>query len=202
VENASEIEPLLNEAGTRAQRQEPEADSPEEIRTPLPVITALELPPGAGAGTALHGLLEHTLFTSARDTDDPEAWLALPGQRERVEEALRRESVDPSCAAAAARAVWNTLRMPLPDPAGGPGFRLADLENQNDYRHEVEFLFPFSGTPELSPNAPTKKEETPLPEISRRGSFLWGFIDLVFRKDGRYYLLDWKSNLLPAYDPD
>src|SRR5690606_18676864 len=28
----------------------------------------------------------------------------------------------------------------------------------------------------------------------------WGFIDLVFRHAGRYYLLDWKSNLLPAYD--
>ena len=29
--------------------------------------------------------------------------------------------------------------------------------------------------------------------------YLWGFIDLVFRHRGRYYLLDWKSNHLDAY---
>ena len=30
-------------------------------------------------------------------------------------------------------------------------------------------------------------------------SFVTGFMDLLFRKDKRYYLLDWKTNLLPGY---
>lgn len=31
--------------------------------------------------------------------------------------------------------------------------------------------------------------------------FIKGFIDLVFEYQNTYYLLDWKTNLLPAYDP-
>jgi hypothetical protein len=33
------------------------------------------------------------------------------------------------------------------------------------------------------------------------GGYLWGYIDMVFRMDGRYYLLDWKSNWLEDYGP-
>ena len=33
------------------------------------------------------------------------------------------------------------------------------------------------------------------------GSYVWGFIDLVFRFEGRYYLADWKSNVLDDYGP-
>ena len=208
------VEPLLEDDGTRAQRQEPVSENAGEVaedggsfvdplRPATQGITAKELPPGAGAGTALHALLEHTPFGSVLETGGPEAWLDLPGQRARVEEALRRESVDPAHAPAAARAVWNALRAPIPDPADPAGdgegatFRLADLAPE-DLRHEVEFLLPFGSG---------RGADAGLPEgvaWKRAGNevFLWGFIDLVFRREGRYYLLDWKSNLLPAYDRD
>ncbi len=219
-------EPLLEEDGSRAQRQEsvPEKGTTEEDGISAKessadatrggdVITAAELPPGAAAGTALHALLEHTPFASVLEADDPEAWLDQPGRRARVESTLKREGVDPRHAPAAARAVWNALRAPLPD---GPRqdtvgetipsrdvFRLADLSPQ-DFHHEVEFLLSFD-----VPCGPTRggPSDGMLPagvgmETTRRGTFLWGFIDLVYRREGRYYLLDWKSNLLPAYDPE
>jgi exodeoxyribonuclease V beta subunit len=201
-------EPLLEEDGTRALREEaaPEAaeatkEAPEIARADVSGISALELPPGAAAGTALHALLEHTPFASVLEAPDAESWLASPGTRERVEEALRREAVDPAHAPAAARAIWGALRSPLPvpgeDDATGRTFRLAELPAE-DLRHEVEFLLPFAAATDAAA----------LPEgVAWRagdggagGTFLWGFIDLVFRRDGRYYLLDWKSNLLPAYD--
>lgn len=50
-------------------------------------------------------------------------------------------------------------------------FKLSDIPKQ-DLRQEMEFLLPF------------------------RGSFLKGFIDLVFLYQDKYYLLDWKSNYL------
>jgi exodeoxyribonuclease V beta subunit len=191
---------VLEDSGARVRREEPAQDaatSPEaavERQTAEPGISAEDLPPGAASGTALHAILENTVFSSAAEARDPEAWLQEPGRRAQIEDALKRESVDGACAPAAARAVWNTLRMPLPDPAGGADFRLAHLPNVSDYRHEVEFLLPFEAS-----NA--SGEGARLPEgVSRRGNFLWGFIDLVFRHEGRYYLLDWKSNLLPAYD--
>jgi len=225
-------DPLLQEDGRRAERQESVSDetaligetgeatqgsnlgmtqgSSRDATTSHPdleVITAAELPPGAAAGTALHALLEHTPFATAKESDTPRTWLDMPGHRTRVEETLRREGVDPAFAPAAARAVWNALRCPLPIPkyeseastdssdermALTSSFRLADLAVE-DIRHEVEFLMPFD----------TEARHDRLPErVAVRGAFLWGFIDLVYRHAGRYYLLDWKSNLLPAYDAE
>jgi len=220
-------EPLLTEEGTRAQRQEavPEPTDREGDdagssggREDAPgggVITAAELPPGAAAGTALHALLEHTSFPSVLEADSPDAWLEQPGRRARVEEALKRESVDPVYAPAAARAVWNALRAPLPDgPTPRPGepgeapatFRLADLAPA-DLHHEVEFLLSCDHLPHPSGVEAAALATGAAPEgvslkATSRGLFLWGFIDLVFRRAGRYYLLDWKSNLLPAYDAE
>src|SRR5690606_11014349 len=110
---------------------------------------------------------------------------------------------------AAARAVWNALRAPLPegpqpshphDPALSSPFRLADIP-PGDLHHEVEFLLSFEG---VSGQAGSRSlhPDSVLPEgvtvkTTARGTFLWGFIDLVYRHAGRYYLLDWKSNLLP-----
>ena len=49
---------------------------------------------------------------------------------------------------------------------------------------EVEFLFP-------------ERVGDPLPN-----GFVTGFMDLLFRKNGKYFLVDWKTNLLPSYGPD
>jgi exodeoxyribonuclease V beta subunit len=44
-----------------------------------------------------------------------------------------------------------------------------------------------------------------LPEMeflfSTQESFLKGFIDLCFEHEGKYYLIDWKTNLLEDYTP-
>lgn len=229
LRGAAEI--VLEEDGTRAQRQEavPETMSgdeetaapetraePRENHKTEDIITAADLPPGAAAGTALHALLEHTPFASVLEADHPEAWLAQPGRRARVEEILKRESVSADHAPAAARAVWNALRAPLPgdprdnlgEPLTGdtatPGQgRLADVA-PTDLHHEVEFL--LSCDDAFGFTRPDVSDESLPQDVTMkstpRGVFLWGFIDLVYRRNGRYYLLDWKSNLLPAYDND
>jgi exodeoxyribonuclease V beta subunit len=209
-------EPLLEDDGSRVQRQEPVndvliLDQVEVVGAAIEGISASDLPPGAATGTALHALLEHTVFASVLAAPSPEAWLNEPGQRARVEETLKHESVDPACAPAAARAVWNALRSPLPEP-GKPEarhFRLADL-TPSDLRHEVEFLLSYEALGLTSQTPSQGGHETHelldrLPDgITMRstsaGIFLWGFIDLVFRHEGRYYVLDWKSNLLDSYD--
>ena len=53
--------------------------------------------------------------------------------------------------------------------------------DKKDRLAEIEFLYPESGEPGVAER------------------FITGFMDLLFRKDERYYLLDWKTNLLPAY---
>lgn len=47
--------------------------------------------------------------------------------------------------------------------------------------------------------APIDWERLSFPEV--RG-MLKGYIDLVIRHRGKFYLVDWKSNLLPGYDSE
>ena len=56
-------------------------------------------------------------------------------------------------------------------------FALCDVP-RDQFRQEMEFLFPVSG------------------------GMMKGFADLFFEFDGKYYLLDWKSNYLGPDDTD
>lgn len=57
-------------------------------------------------------------------------------------------------------------------------FKLVDV-NPKHLLREIEFLIP-----------------------SESSGFLTGFIDLVLFHDGKYTIIDWKSNLLPSYDQE
>ena len=83
-----------------------------------------------------------------------------------------------------AELVFNALCRPVLD-----SFCLAQLDDQ-DRLHEMEFVFPATSGVEPA-------------GMRLRDGFLTGFIDLIFRRDGRYYVLDWKSNYLPGgYTPE
>jgi ATP-dependent exoDNAse (exonuclease V) beta subunit len=93
------------------------------------------------------------------------------------------EQFQSACAERVALLVWNALRTPLPEL----GCRLCDVPL--DHRLcELEFLYPENVG--VQPAAGRPEE-----------SFVTGFVDLVFRRDGLYYLLDWKTNDLDGYDP-
>ncbi len=92
---------------------------------------------------------------------------------DQLEEAARRQI---------AQLVWHTLRTPLRE-LGGP---LCDILPR-DRLHEVEFLFPERS------GAPVKADQR------REEGFVTGFMDLLLRKGDRFFLLDWKTNLLPGY---
>lgn len=61
--------------------------------------------------------------------------------------------------------------------AEGEAFCLKEVESKNMFQ-EMEFLFP------------------------NQGNFVKGFIDLVIVRNGKYYFIDWKSNLLPNYNQE
>jgi exodeoxyribonuclease V beta subunit len=88
------------------------------------------------------------------------------------------------CRETVAGLVWQALRTPLA-ALGGP---LADVPAQ-DRLHELEFAFP-------------EALEPPPPEVRRQEGFWVGVIDLVVRRGSRFFLFDWKTNLLQgAYTP-
>lgn len=71
--------------------------------------------------------------------------------------------------------IYNTLKTPLMTP-DGELFSLCDIPSTDCYK-EMDFLYPWE-----------------------KQGFCKGTIDLVFSYRDRYYLLDWKSNKLDAYD--
>jgi exodeoxyribonuclease V beta subunit len=88
----------------------------------------------------------------------------------------------------------NVLTCALPGQDGA--MRLCDLKTEN-YRPEMQFFFPADKVldsekiNELLEHLSGRKST--LPAVPLRG-FVNGFIDLVFESNGRYYIIDWKSN--------
>lgn len=180
-----EVLTAVEEDGRRLNREVGETEDPEIL--PAETVTAADLPPGAETGNALHELLEALDFAAAAHAAQAEIFLRETRFAAIAAPILHRHGLEEKHVSVLARLAWNTLCMPLPDPFGGADFTLASV---SDRLHEVEFLLPFSGSPREN-----------LPEnVAQRNGFLWGFMDLVFRRAGRYYLLDWKSNLLDRYD--
>lgn len=75
----------------------------------------------------------------------------------------------------------NCVSTPLPGAKNA--YRLSDLSPDKIFK-ETEFLYPFS------------REVLPLEGVEARDGYLKGVIDLFYEHDGKYYILDWKSNWL------
>ena len=102
------------------------------------------------------------------------------------------------------------MKTPIPLPGQETNVRLTDLPSAG-YQPELEFLFAAHRvhigaldrilTRKILPGS----ERTPLQNLHING-MLKGFIDLVFEFQGKYYVLDYKSNHLgentQAYQPN
>ena len=153
-------------------------------------------PKGTKAGVFFHDLFEHLDFSA------PPA----PSRREVVREKLAQYGYDPSWMGSVCETVENVLHAPLdPDRAS---FRFAGI-GMADRLNELEFTFP------LKPLAPDVLRKLSgggaggnTPEFIERlrfspvRGFMRGFMDMVFRYEGRYYLVDWKSNFLGSRPED
>ena len=163
----------------------------EELLEAVPAVPLADgLPMGKDTGDALHLVLEQCLLSAdlgSWSLDSMPAGL-VDDVRERLDanRVLQRLDAESAHAAACTGAlqVHRALTAPLDLSALGCGvIRLCDLALA-DRRPELEFQL--------------------------RGERVWvrGFMDLVFRLPApgsphpwRYFVLDWKSNALPAYDP-
>lgn len=149
-----------------------------------PLLTPHTFPRGAAPGTFLHGLFEGIDFTQPVD----DVWLA--GQLSGQGFAGHWQPV---------LSEW--LREVLQAPLNDTGISLNKL-TPTEKQVELEFYLPIET--ELQAGALDKliREYDPLsagcPPLDFRQvcGMLKGFIDLVFRWQGRYYLLDYKSNWL------
>lgn len=158
------------------------------LGTPVPPAGTRDIfsfPRGARAGTLLHEVFEKLDFTAH------EAAI-----RAIAEETLAGHGFDRTWAGAVFEMVVKVLEADL------AGVSLSGVTNDQRLT-ELEFLFP------LKPLTPARLEEalsccvpggipfpTPRFAFDPVKGFLTGFMDLVFRHQGRYFLVDWKSNHL------
>ncbi len=150
------------------------------------------LPGGAQTGNMLHAILETVDFQEvARLTGGrvagADALLEDPPTARLIRDNMRACGISRRHGHEVCRLVAGALLSPL--PAVSHGFRMADLAPR-ERQHEVEFLYPLS-----SPAAEAADVAGCRLQYGK-GAFIRGFVDLIFRHNEKYYIADWKSNLL------
>ncbi len=149
-----------------------------------PQLTPHQFPRGAAPGTFLHSLFEELDFTQPV----PEGWMA---------ENLQLSGFDAQWAPVLTDWLGGVLKTRLP----GPDIALNQLAAR-DKQVEMAFYLPIAQllTAErldaLIRQYDPLSADTPPLDFRQVHGMLKGFIDLVFRHEGRYYLLDYKSNWL------
>lgn len=157
------------------------------------VLESHHFPRGPSAGIFLHHLLQHLDFTAPLQP----AWLM---------DQLTQQGFDPQWYALLEQWLPRILQTPLNDQ----GLCLQQL--RADHKQcELHFYLPIEGVLQASALEALMRRYDPLSRQAIALSFqqihgmLQGFIDLVFVWQGRYYLLDYKSNWLgetsEAYQP-
>ncbi len=170
------------------------ADYDAEDEEAVPAWTGIGrewFPPGAATGNFLHRLLEETDFqhpdwATRRDSiDQLRLRFALPGGED----------------------WWTALTQWMDEVLGAPlpeGGCLADIA-RGDRLHEADFHFRVRGASERTLNALLQAHDmAPLERWvpgGRLAGLLTGAVDLIYRRQNRYYIVDFKSNLLPDYGP-
>lgn len=180
-----------------------DADAPEafaretESRAPAAEVTLAAFPSGSRAGSLIHGIYEHIDFQRSDPAEleaQAERFLSLYG----VDAALHRDAL--------VRGIAESLQAPL--DAGAPPLTLSRIA-RSDRVNELEFTLCTAqgalsadrladalrahGSPACDPGYSERLRA--LGFVPQAG-FLKGFVDLVFRHDGRFYVADYKSNWL------
>ena len=158
-------------------------------------------PYGPGAGTMLHEMLEQVDFNAVNQT----------ATEKFICDKLLSFGYDP---------VWHPAIVEMLDNLSSvalhkniPGLTLSGIPSKNCL-HELEFYFPISRiTPESlkalfsqniikNTSAVTGsliEQQLDRLTFSPARGFMKGFIDLVFEFQGKFYLVDWKSNYLGSH---
>ena len=135
------------------------------------------LPKGAKTGTLIHHIFEEIDFC------DPGTFAPV------IKEQVETQGFNPEWGSILEGMINNAVSQKLNDSV-----RLSDI-SKTDRLVEMEFHFPLESISYPQLVKIIRGEKSTSDGRSVRG-FMKGFIDLVFRKEGRYYILDYKSNHL------
>ena len=150
-------------------------------------------PKGARPGTFLHGLFEQIEFTLPASSDK---------NSHVIRELMAQEQLEPEWFEVLSLMIDHVMSTPL----DGKKLTLATIE-PSQRLVEMEFLLPIEllNAPQLNrviSRYDSLSAHASQLEFMPVQGMLKGFIDLVFEYQGRYYILDWKSNHLGSHSED
>ncbi|WP_157067631.1 UvrD-helicase domain-containing protein [Desulfosarcina cetonica] len=150
------------------------------------------LPGGTQMGSMFHFIFENIDFPAVHT--GPAEILDHRPTADLVAAAMQRYRIAPQWTQRIASVVANVLRAPI--ELEGSTLILGSLPPDRR-RHEIEFFFPLAHSLPPSHRIPGCQWS---PDTGQR-TLIRGFVDLIFEWQGRFYIADWKSNLLTAgYD--
>jgi len=162
-------------------------DAPVERPDHADYHDPFHFPRGASAGTLVHDVFEHLDFKQAEGA-------ALD---ELVANKLGAHGIDVTWAPALCRLVKNTLNTPLGGAAGDYSLSTLDRRDRID---ELQFNFPVNDLDAKRLVTILRQAHVMGPDDNLQfdalNGFMTGFIDLIFRHEGRWYIADYKSNHL------
>ena len=169
------------------------------------------LEPGAKGGTVFHAIMETLCkneaepnFNSVGQIASEEAVCQCAPLIDLVEKTMdenrlrNRGENENATRDALAKMAWRVLTTPIELKSAGGSvttIRLGDIPFA-DRRAEVEF-----NTLEGGESGMLRSVDVDAGKARLKHGFMTGFIDLLFRHDGKYYILDWKTNMLEDYAP-
>ncbi|MGF1747595.1 exodeoxyribonuclease V subunit beta [Vibrio cionasavignyae] len=165
-------------------------DSSQEAETLSllePEKSIYHFPKGARPGTFLHTVFEEVTFTEPAGSEVNRDVIAL---------LLEKEQYDPQWLPI----IHDLVDRVLDTPLDGSSLRLRE-KGASQKLVEMEFLLPIEVLDAMSLNRVIQRHDDLSAQAKDLGFYtasgmLKGFIDLVFEHDGKYYVLDWKSNYL------
>lgn len=149
---------------------------------------------GANTGSLIHDLLEKILLTGYEKEE--EILMNTIGEKTNLEFERQRQEI---------RELLKVLKeLKLKNPEGS--VCLGSLKPE-DCLPEVAFDFRFQGSNQRKIAAVFEDRVEDFADYAKRFTqmksdpgYMNGIIDLVFKQDGKYYLLDWKTNSLNRYE--
>ncbi len=158
-----------------------------------------KFPRGPGPGTFLHGLLEWA---------GRQGFAAAANDQDSLNDMLwRRVQLRGWQAWQEPLAGWLSALLTTPLPLAAPNQQSVTLTELSSYQVELEFWLAAKRVNTQAIDALVSKHllpgvERPALDADTLNGMLKGFIDLAFEHQGRFYVLDWKSNYLGPSDSD
>jgi exodeoxyribonuclease V beta subunit len=184
-----QIESFSSLAGHKSDATEPDYDQVTEwyaeavsgTQTAQQEKNIFSFPRGATAGTAIHKLFEHEDFHFDR--------AAFSDHTDIANEILNEYGIDTEWISVVDNMIKDVVTADYGD---------LDLSSvgSSDHIREMEFNFPISKPDTDRLMRVLREKGKAVSNADTAENYLTGFIDLIVRQNGKYYILDYKSNYL------